>query len=117
MNAPHAMLNLDPIAYELLDTVLQTVEKHPDLAARLRAALGVDRLPEPAEAKLLTVREYAEHAGYCSRHVENLIREGMPLLGKGRARRGCVREADEWLRGHRPTQERPSPIEATRSVS
>jgi len=100
-NRTRAMLDLDSITQELLEAVLQTLEKHPELARRLRALLGIDRLLEPDHARLLTVREYAEHAGYCPRHVENLIRDGMPLLGQGRARRVCVHEADEWLRERR----------------
>ena len=42
--------------------------------------------------------EFAQHIGMCKRSVENMVTEGLPIVGKGRRRRVPVAEAVAWVR-------------------
>jgi hypothetical protein len=103
------VLTSNTSAYDLVDAALRALEEHPELAVRLREVLGGVLGPGRQGDRLMTVREYAEHAGYCPRSIENFIHEGMPLVGEGRRRRVSVREADAWLRGRRRGEAARSP--------
>jgi hypothetical protein len=81
------MLTLEHFVYELVAAGLRALEERPDLADRFRAVLRLDELREPQDDRLVEVAEYAAHAGYCKRTIDNFIQEGMPLVGVGRRRR------------------------------
>ena len=44
-----------------------------------------------------TVKQAAVLFGYSRRHIEALIVEGLPLIGRGRARRVDIAAAKTWL--------------------
>lgn len=62
----------------------------------VRAALAP--APEP-EALYMRVSEFAEWMGVSERHVWSLVKQGLPTIGAGRARRVETRSAVEWMRG------------------
>jgi hypothetical protein len=45
-----------------------------------------------------TVADFASQYGWSLRYVENLVRQGLPTVGRGRARRVDLATAAEWLR-------------------
>jgi len=102
--------------YDILDAALRELEEHPELAARLRAVLGIERAPEPTPEQYMKVKQYADYARYSKSSIENFIKEGMPLAGKGTRRRVCVAEADQWLRQNRGRPEDDAASGATTDV-
>jgi hypothetical protein len=45
----------------------------------------------------MTVADYAKYRTLSKRTIENLIREGMPVEGRNRARRIRMADADAWI--------------------
>jgi hypothetical protein len=85
----------------VIGSVLDALERDPQLRARVRELLqhSDDRTVatrEPAPL-YLAVGAFAARVGYSKRHVEHLVREGLPLIGAGRARRVPVAAAEQWL--------------------
>ena len=84
---------------DLLAAVAEALRARPDVAAALRESLGVPMSTSRGpEKKYMSVVEYARHVGLSKRTVENLLRRGLPLVGRGRLRRVPVAEADAWMR-------------------
>jgi hypothetical protein len=69
----------------------------PDVQQALRAALGIPDL-QARERSFMSVGAYAERIGVSLRSAWNLVREGLPTVGKGRLRRVDVAAADAWMR-------------------
>ena len=86
---------MDHLADDLLERMVLRLEQRPDLVRRTMAIFEAEANSEKA---MLTVNEYADRISVCKRTVENMIREDMPLVGKGRLRRVPVKEADAWLK-------------------
>jgi hypothetical protein len=105
------------------DTNLQVViprmvaEAHTDPAWPIRLHLpGVDafvellngtrRAPIALAPVALTVVNFAKRWNYSKRQIETYIRQGLPLVGQGRARRVAIAEGDAWMRTHADPTER-----------
>jgi excisionase family DNA binding protein len=96
MNAIHQL------AEELLEALTKQLRTHPTLRDELRSILAIETNPSaPIERTHVTVSAYAEHLGLSKRTIENLIREGLPLVGRGRRRRIPIVEADAWMKNER----------------
>ena len=103
--APPALAS--PLARDVLATIADVLEAHPDLAARLRALLAppaaASHLGGPAPANM-SVQDYAAHAKVCERTIRyDLLRmtEGAHFRrdgAKGRRVIIHVAEADAWRR-------------------
>ena len=52
--------------------------------------------PKPV-GPFMTVADYAKYRTLSKRTIENLIREGMPVEGRNRARRIRMADADAWI--------------------
>jgi len=85
---------------ELLSSFVRVVAQDPSLAQRLSQALTGSVSLENG-ALLLTKNEYAERLRYSVRKLDQLIQAGMPTIGKGRALRIPVGEADRWVLNNR----------------
>ncbi|MBI5531503.1 MAG: hypothetical protein HY898_02230 [Deltaproteobacteria bacterium] len=90
------------IAREWLLALRDELRADPELAAELRSLLAPTPAT-PANDDSQPVIEFLSVPAFCARmkwsrtHVEGLIRVGLPVLGKGRARRIPVRDAEGWL--------------------
>lgn len=60
-----------------------------------------NRNPQPVERRGMSYVEFGMRWGYSKRYVEILIKEGLPTVMDGKARRVDVERADVWLREHR----------------
>ena len=87
---------VDLLMSELLSSFVRVVAQDPSLAQRLSQALTGSVSLENG-ALLLTKNEYAERLRYSVRKLDQLIQAGMPTIGKGRALRIPVGEADRWV--------------------
>ncbi len=87
----------------MLREAIQEARRDPDVLADLREliALLASSTPDKAivepPAVYTTVAEFAMRCGFSKRHVENLIRQGLPIVGQGRGRRVPIAQADSWL--------------------
>lgn len=105
----------------ILDSVVTELEQHPSLAARLRKVLGVTEqasLQAQAQAKFMSVREYAMHARVSERTMRYLLRdemvEGIHYHRDGRTGRRVivhVNEVDEWRASRRRTSDMNQSLE------
>jgi len=91
---------VDLLMSELLSSFVRVVAQDPSLAQRLSQALTGSVSLENG-ALLLTKNEYAERLRYSVRKLDQLIQAGMPTIGKGRALRIPVGEADRWVLNNR----------------
>jgi hypothetical protein len=102
----------------LLVTLVQTLERRPDLVARLRALLGIGApVVAPPSSELMSVAEYADYRRVSERTVRYQVkqmtrgvhfhREGL----KGRRVVIQVREADRWREEAASKQTRAANIE------
>jgi len=91
-----------------LRTVVETLEEHPELAARLRGLLAPAPLAAPVLPPFMSMRAYARHAGIGVRTVQQHraeMTEGVHYHRDGRAGRRVimhVAEADAWRAARRP---------------
>jgi hypothetical protein len=87
----------------LLVTVVQSLERRPDLVARLRSLLGViTPAPTTPSSELMSIAEYARYRRVSERTVRYNLKqmvEGVHFHREGRAGRRViiqVHEADRW---------------------
>jgi hypothetical protein len=94
---------VETLLAELLDEVTNVLASDPIRVERLAALFGVattnERLP-----LLMTKADYAGRLDYSVRKLDDLIAAGLPTLGRGRALRIPVAEADRWVRMHLSSQ-------------
>jgi len=82
------------------------------------AALKALRSDAPTSVVVaLSVAEFAARWSFSKRQVETYIRQGLPLVGRGRARRVPLSEGDEWMRTHADGTERRMRDAARRHAS
>ena len=62
----------------------------------VEALARVEREPSPVQL-YGTVAQAAQLFGYSRRHVEGLVTQGLPMIGRGRARRVDIAAAKLWL--------------------
>jgi hypothetical protein len=90
---------VETLLAELLDEVTNVLASDPIRVERLAALFGVatthERLP-----LLMTKADYADRLNYSVRKLDDLIAAGLPTLGRGRALRIPVTEADRWVHMH-----------------
>jgi hypothetical protein len=95
---------------EVVRTVLRVgvklLREDRALAADVRAVLGVPTSAQSDSTAGERVQAFATRIGVGERTVWQLVRSGMPTIGRGRSRRIDVQRALDWLR-HR---ERPDDV-------
>lgn len=81
---------------QLIDGVTNALAADATRVARLSALFGA--LDGHASLPLLmTKADYADRLSYSIRKLDQLIASGLPTLGRGRALRIPLREADAWV--------------------
>jgi hypothetical protein len=58
---------------------------------------GIEAAPQAGELTRMKVSAYARSRGYAARTVSRYCQLGMPSVGRGKARRVLVHEADQWI--------------------
>jgi len=93
------MTSIDVLAADFVDAVLRHVREHPEKVLEIQRAFRVGTNNDaPPVIEFMKVAEFAQHIGMCKRSVENMVTEGLPIVGKGRRRRVPVAEAVSWVR-------------------
>lgn len=100
------------IATVMLRATIEALEADPDLAARLRTALGLlDGEVNGAPPPFMSVGEYAAYARVSEKTIRAYVRDGMvegeQFHREGRTGRRIVihvRQADLWRTARKPTQ-------------
>jgi excisionase family DNA binding protein len=84
----------------LPEELLEAVRREAREEARRVSVETLAALPKPEPAPVvlyMRTGEYAKRRALSKRTIETLIREGLPVTGRGRLRRIPVARADEWL--------------------
>lgn len=113
------MMMASALFASLLEESVQYLREHPEVVAEIRKILAPpieavgDTVPE-----FMKVAEFAQHIGMCKRSVENMVTEGLPIVGKGRRRRVPVAEAVAWIRtgGADAEIEKRAQLDASRAL-
>lgn len=83
-------------AAALLKGLADALERDESLASRLRTLLMPGKA-DPAVPVYLAPTAFAKHLGVSKRQVFHWLRNGLPSVGSGRARRIPVALAEKWL--------------------
>jgi hypothetical protein len=95
------------LGQELLAGVVAAARANPKLLEPLRAVFGSQGQGGVSGAVLMTKKDYGKRVGFSVRKLDDFIRQGLPIQGRGRMLRVPVAEADDWIRSNLDHAEGP----------